>query len=241
MKTLDRYIVRTFLTSVLLVFVGFLLLRVMVDTFVNIDEYAEAGEFKNVIGAVLDYYGYQVFAYVLQLGGIIIVFAAVVTIWYMNHTNELTAILAASISLHRVVLPIILLALGLQCLLVIDQEIIVPRIAHKLIRDRDSTIDTGEAREFAVELVCDGNRTGWYSQRFDDRADILHQPSYMVRHRQKLIMLGAGIAKGEATVADGYRWAVQGDARHERPAFAHFRGGYLRCGAEGGWPGPRSG
>jgi lipopolysaccharide export LptBFGC system permease protein LptF len=207
MKTLDRYIVRTFLTSVLLAFVAFMLLRVMVDMFVNFDEYASAGNFGSIAKAIGEYYGYQLFAYLLQLGGFIIVFAAVVTIWWMNHTNELTAILAAGRSLHRVVLPIIILAIALQVLLVIDQEVIVPRIASKLVRDRGDVADElmevekVDGPHFAVNLLADSNRTTWYSWRFEEREAIMHQPVYMVRNRENLILLGVGLSRGDAVAA----------------------------------------
>jgi lipopolysaccharide export LptBFGC system permease protein LptF len=218
MKTLDRYVVRTFLTSVFLAFVAFMLLRMMIDMFVNFDEYAEAGEFGNVLKAIGSYYGYQFFAYLLQLGGFIIVFAAVVTIWWMNHTNELTAILASGRSLHRVVMPIILLAILLEGILVIDQEVIVPRIAPKLVIDRgdfanmlaEEDVEGAKGTQFAVNLLCDGDRTAWYSRRFEQREAIMHQPVYMIRHRKQLYLVGVGLARGIAHATDSESYGKSG-------------------------------
>ncbi len=184
MKTLDRYIVKTFLSSVLAVFVSLLMLRVVLDMFINMDEFASSGEgIGGAVYAIVSYYGYQVFAYTMELGGIIIVLSAVFTIWRMNRTNELTAMLASGISLHRVVWPIVGLSILLGGVLVFDQEVIIPRIASKLIGDRDMAGKRDEEDTFAIELLLDSNRTAWYSPRLDEEARTLFAPRYTVRTR----------------------------------------------------------
>ncbi len=184
MKTLDRYIVKTFLSSVLAVFVSLLMLRVVLDMFINMDEFASSGGgIGGTIYAIASYYGYQAFAYAMELGGIIIVLSAVFTIWRMNRTNELTAMLASGISLHRVIWPIVGLSILLGGVLIIDQEVIIPRIAAQLIRDRDATEEKDDDELFPVELLLDSNRTAWYAPQTDDEAGTLFMPRYVVRTR----------------------------------------------------------
>ena len=40
-KTLDKYVVRSFLYSLLMWFIEFMSLRIVLDLFVNLDEFAE--------------------------------------------------------------------------------------------------------------------------------------------------------------------------------------------------------
>ena len=57
MKTLDRYIVRTFMCMAVLFFLVMMLLRIVVDLFLNMDEFAEkADSFAQVLSMVWSYY-----------------------------------------------------------------------------------------------------------------------------------------------------------------------------------------
>ena len=100
MRILDKYIAKSFLTGyviALLVLVG---LCVVVDLFINVDEFAElAGGDEDttrgplfVIGSILRYYGAQSMLYFRDLAGIITVVAAVFSLGKMTRNNELVAI-----------------------------------------------------------------------------------------------------------------------------------------------------
>ncbi len=122
MKTLDRYIVRNFLSAAILWFLILMSLRGVIDMFVNMDEFAKAASmrketFLQLIGDIVNYYGYQSIAYVTELGGVIIVSAATFSLARMNHTNELTAMLASGVSLRRVVAPIVACSMAMGALL----------------------------------------------------------------------------------------------------------------------------
>ena len=119
MRTLDRYVVRTLLVTALVFFVVMMALRVCADLFLNMDEFTESGTGRqakgivDTIAQIVTYYRYQSLVYFRDLGWLIIVAAAAFTLAWMNHTNELTAMLASGVSLHRVLLPIIVCAIGL--------------------------------------------------------------------------------------------------------------------------------
>src|SRR5450756_2425439 len=106
MKTLDRYIIRNFLISALLCIVVLMSLRIMADLFVNMDEFVKdkgdvAGKTVRMIAEdIVTYYAYQSPVYFRQMGGVMMVAAAAFALWRMNHTNELTAMLASGVSLH---------------------------------------------------------------------------------------------------------------------------------------------
>ena len=90
MKTLDRYIVRSFLVSALLWFIVMMSLRVVTDLFVNMDEFAKLGMgFGQTCAYIAQYYSCQSLVYFTELGGVTIVASAAFSLARMNHTNEL--------------------------------------------------------------------------------------------------------------------------------------------------------
>ena len=179
MRTLDRYIIRSFVSSLVLWFAVLMSLRIVIDLFVNMDEFAKLGKpFGEILGDITTYYGYQSVVYVVELGGVIIVAAAAFTMARMNHTNELTAMLASGVSMHRVVWPIVLCAMLMGGLLILDQELVVPGVADKLARGRD---DAPGAKEFQVRLTTDGSGTSWYSPRFFPLDKVMERPTIVIR------------------------------------------------------------
>ncbi len=166
MKTLDRYIVRNFLVSAVLWFVILMALRIVTDLFINMDEYVKNSPTAGgVIAHVTGYYTFHALEYFAQLGGVILVAAATFTLAMMHRTNELTAILASGVSLHRVVWPIILCAMLIGGLVVIDQEMImpIPYVAARLARPRDDPLGLNE---FRMPFVADGRASVWRAEAF---------------------------------------------------------------------------
>ncbi|MCD4824872.1 MAG: LptF/LptG family permease [Phycisphaerae bacterium] len=188
-KTLDRYILRTFLQALLMCFIALMAIRVVGDLGVNIDEFSEMLEltdpatgkdytFGAMVMCMLSYYTHQTFVYFSELGGIIIVLAAAFSVARMNHTNELTAMLASGMSLHRVVWPIILISILLSGLVVIDREFIIPNVRSELIIDPD---DPQKTERFQVRFINDGNNSVWYSPWFDPATHKMIHPMVILR------------------------------------------------------------
>ncbi|MFP4140807.1 MAG: LptF/LptG family permease [Planctomycetota bacterium] len=183
MKTLDRYVIRSFLLAALLWFLILMSMRIVVDLLVNMDEFAEGSRpIGEVISHIVTYYSYHSLVYFVELGGLILVAAAAFTLARMNHTNELTAILASGVSLYRVVLPMIVSAVVLSGLIVVDRELLIPRLASQLaqsINDMDESSETS----FQVRLLSDGNEVVWFSPRFEVQDRSLREPVAVVRDR----------------------------------------------------------
>ena len=142
-RIIDRYVAREFLISYLIALVVVLGLRIILDLFVEFDEFVEAkgdegspGAFK-VVGYILDYYGPKSFEYFRDFSGVIILLAAMFSLVRLTRQNELTAVIASGISLKRVIAPVVLIGVLLNLLMVLDQELILPRFADKLVRRHD--------------------------------------------------------------------------------------------------------
>ena len=146
-RVLDRYIARSFLYSYLLSFLVMVGLRILIDLFLNLDEFAERDRVTDqsrptleVLSNIFSYYGNHLFIYFSQMSGIIVLVAAAFTVVRMNRSREMTAIMASGLSLYRAIAPIVIVGLGLNLLLLIDQEVIIPRVADRLVRDHDDAV-----------------------------------------------------------------------------------------------------
>jgi len=208
MRTLDRYVIRSFLSSALMLFAAIMALRIVADLFFNMDEFLEDNEtFAELIRHISTYYGYQSLMYFSELGGTIIVMAAAFTLARMNHTNELTAMLASGVSLHRVIVPMVVLSMLMGGLIVVDRELLIPPNAAKLVRARD---EARELAEFPVNLTTDSNNTIWWSPLYEPATRTMRAPILTIRNtkRQRLASAVAGGVAQPATFA-GFRRTVK--------------------------------
>jgi len=229
MRTLDRYVVKNFLTAVLLCFVALMAIRVVSDLFFNMDEFTKVtgDEHKSVVSVLSDigtYYLYQSLLYLRELGGVIIVAAAAFTLARMNHTNELTAILASGVSLHRVLLPIVIAAIGLNVLVLFDSETLIPRFKNQIVRDRD---DLEGKKVFEIWLVTDNHRSVWYSREFTPGRGRLKSPLLILRDDRKAYLGHVAAPSGAYDGRVGlwvFSPAAAGDGEPARPVRLHLSG-----------------
>jgi lipopolysaccharide export system permease protein len=156
MGTLDRYIFRSLLLNYLIGVGVMLSLYVVLDMFVNMDEFLEVDlPLPKLIAAMGEYYGPNLLLYFAQLSGVITLFACGAVLARMRKLHEMTAILASGVSLYRVARPVLVFAVLITGLLVIDTEVIIPRLAHRLARDHD---DVAGGR--AYEVLFQQDRKG---------------------------------------------------------------------------------
>ncbi len=196
MKTLDRYIVRSFLTTALLFFAVMISMRVMADLAFNMDDFTtrftqlKIDNLWTKITYVFSYYGYQSLIYFMELGGVIIVASAAFTLATMNHSNELTAMLASGVSLHRVTAPIVLCAMVLGGMVFVDQEFIIPRVADRLVLKRG---EVAAIKQFRVTLIPDSKGTVWWAKNFHGGTRRMDKPAVVLRDRNlKLLAFMSG-------------------------------------------------
>lgn len=153
---LDRYIVKSFLVNYAISLAVLISMYVVLDLFVNFDEFTERGRPATEVAMnIISFYGYRVPLYFGQLSGVITAFAATCTLARMQRNNELTAVLASGTSLYRVAVPVVVAGVAMNMLLFADQEFVIPEIAHKLARPHD---DVDGSRTYDVWFVRDKNR-----------------------------------------------------------------------------------
>lgn len=177
---------RNFLSSALMWFVVFMALRIIIDLLVNMHQFAKKDQlFEQTLSDILTYYTYQPLVYFTELGGIIIIASATFTLAMMNRTNELTAMLASGVSLHRVIWPIVICSVLLSGLIVVDQEFLMPRYGDKLIRDRD---DAQGKESFEVRLITDGDNSVWYGENFKPGTHVMDSVNVILRDKDFTVL-----------------------------------------------------
>jgi lipopolysaccharide export system permease protein len=151
MSLLDRYIARQYVINIVVLFVLLFAVIIGVDFSLNFDEYVKVADRLNSVAGnqpsavrngatalylVFDLWWPRLFLLYNALLGIILIGAMGFTCAQLNRHREFVAILAGGLSLHRVARPIILVAVGLTVLSAVNREVIIPRLAPLLTREK---------------------------------------------------------------------------------------------------------
>lgn len=207
---IDRYILRALLFNYAVALGAMLSLYVVLDMFVNLDEFTEQNpSLTNLAGNIVDYYGPNLFVYFAQLSGGITLFACMATLAKMRKARELTAVLASGVSLYRVAAPVIAFGLATTALLVIDTEYFIPSVAPKLARDHD---DLAGDKTYAVLFLPDRDGALLSAGQFHPITKELHQILVLYRDEDgnAVAMLEADHATWEPPLGTGKtgRWRL---------------------------------
>ncbi|MCW5754865.1 MAG: LptF/LptG family permease [Phycisphaeraceae bacterium] len=187
MSILDRYIARQFLTNFALLIVILFSFIVAIDATLNMSKFVRAVDAMHAsaesVGGlrkaavtllvVTDYWWPRLLELFNYMLGLTMVAAMGFTCAQMVRARETVAILASGHSLRRVARPILMVATVMIGLQIVNQELVLPRIAPLLTRSHS---DVG-MRSFSAKrvlLVRDGQRRFWSAGSFDAQDAILH-------------------------------------------------------------------
>jgi lipopolysaccharide export system permease protein len=162
-KLIDRQMVRGYYKSYLVCVVSLLSLYVVVDLFNNLDDFTrQKSGLVNVARHVAEYYAYRVPQIFDRLCEAIVLLAAMFTVALMQRNNEQVPLLSAGISTRRIVAPVLLCAFSMLSLAALNQELLIPRIADKLVLDRD---DPDGSKSLMVHGGFDPNQIHIHGER----------------------------------------------------------------------------
>lgn len=180
MKILDRYIAKNFLTGYAISFLVLMGLRIIIDLFVQLDEFVKHDDLgiQAVIRNIVTYYGLQATLYFRDITGVITVVAAAFSLGKMSRNNELVAMIASGVSAKRIVGPILVLAIFFTGLAVADQELLIPRLSDRLVRSHG---DIPGQESYAVWFITDGSGSLICSRRYDVGTATFHLPTIITR------------------------------------------------------------
>lgn len=219
MKILDRYIAKNFLIGYVIAFSVLIGLRIIIELFVNLDEFTEDADLGTlaVIKNIIFFYGLRTTLYFRDFAGMITIVAAAFSFGKMVRNRELVAVMASGVSLKRVVVPVIILAIIATGALVIDQEFIIPSFTDKLVRSED---DVAGEKSYDVSFISDANGALFFSQKFDVKTATLNYPTIL--QREKTNRTGVwnviGFISAEKIVYnfETHRWNLINGLRNEK-------------------------
>lgn len=188
MSTLDRYITRQLIINTLLLLFMLFCFVVMVDVSLNAQRFLrlagaavreQAGEESSGIRVVLvAIFGVvdlwwprlvQLYNYIIPL---VLCGAVGFTYVQLVRHREVVAALAGGISLYRLARPVFLVALVFIGIQVLNQELLIPRIAPLIARN-NTDVGKREFDTFPLRLVADGSRRLFLAGEFNPTTSTL--------------------------------------------------------------------
>lgn len=234
MTLLDRYIARQFLTNTVVLFVILCGFVVVIDVIMNMDRFLRiasemgAGEGESPEGVrrllvalvlIADLWWPKLLQLYNFLLGMVMVAAMGFTCSQLTRQREFIAMMAAGLGLHRVMRPILVVALLLTGLQMLNQELLIPRIAPLLVREhRDA--GNHSLGVSSVGLTSDGQGRLFRAASFD--ADSGEMGGVYIMERDGEQRAVRAITAERAVYRDG-GWDLEGGvarARGRAPAGA---------------------
>ncbi len=223
MNLLDRHIVVRYLSNFVLLFGLLFVFAISIDVVVQFDEFSDAARARAqetstayplvLAHAILDFHAPRIFQFFAFMTGLVSIGAAGFTLVQMHRTRELVAIMAAGVPLHRVAAAILATQLGIVMLQLADQELVLPRLASRLVREHQSILQPG-VETFEAPLMRDGDGDLFYARKVDPRAG--EATSILVLERDEAGTAVARITAGRAVWDDAASgWRLTGGMRME--------------------------
>jgi len=132
-RRLDRYVGFFFIWHFLICLVAIVGLYVIIDTFAHLEDFVQHEGVLEQLRWIATYHVYQTPVLLGQFLPVVTLLAGVVTLARLARYNELNAMKAAGVSMHRTLAPIFLLSLLIGALGAADQELLVPRIEEDIL------------------------------------------------------------------------------------------------------------
>lgn len=145
---IDRQTIRGYFKAYFVCLTSLLSLYIVVDLFTHMDDFARSdkglGEF---LKKVASYYFFRTFQIFDRLCEAILLLSAMFTVAWMQRNNEQVPLLSAGVSTQRIVRPVLVCATMMLSLTVLNQEMLLPRIANQLSYQKD---DPGGDKDMLV-------------------------------------------------------------------------------------------
>lgn len=178
--TFDWYVLRRFLHVFGIMFVSTFGLFVVIDCFTNVDAFQEQGAgAAGMLRSIAGYYLYQSSLFLELVGQILAVMGVVIVFAVLAKHGEIHPILAAGVPAYRLVLPVLFGVLLVHAGLMVNQELVIPAIAHRLQRGRggdEKSLRVQPVYDHASHILISGRELFLDSRRMHDAEFVLPTP-----------------------------------------------------------------
>lgn len=182
MGILDRHILARFLWNFALLFAALYLFAVSVDVIINLPRFGEAAQkvapdgkstVTGIVRAILAFHGPRVFQFYQYMMGLVAIGAAGFTCVGLVRSREFVAMMAVGRSLPRATLPIVAGAAALCAVQVANQELIIPRLADRLMVDSHTWAGVDRIPGWPVRMVADPSGIRLSARNYDPSTQTL--------------------------------------------------------------------
>ncbi len=152
MNTFDKYLLKRFLHTFFVFFVATYGLYIVVDLFSNMRDFQNAAENGTALAkSILSYYGYHGSEFFDLAGPLLVGVSAITVFGLLEKHSESHPILAAGIPAFRLLRPILIGGALVNLTLILNQELVMPRLTVELQTRRGGD----SAKKRTVEPVYD--------------------------------------------------------------------------------------
>ena len=146
---IDKYIIKSFVPSFIICMFAICGIYIVVDAIQKIDDFIEMGIKAFTMAA--HYYGLMLPVFISQLFPAITLISVSLVLVRFVKNNEILAMQVAGINLYRIMLPIFIVSVLLSFLAVINQELLIPKLAEGLEKVEQTTFENKEQNNILVE------------------------------------------------------------------------------------------
>lgn len=149
MNTFDRYLLTRYLLTVAVFFCASAGLFVVVDGFVNLDSFQYAADKQGggmlpLFQLMADHYFYQSLLILNLAGPAIVVISAIAALASFLKNGEFHPVLAAGVPTYRATISLLLGMIGVNLILIANQELVLPNVAPKLQRNHGQSANSAQ-------------------------------------------------------------------------------------------------
>src|SRR5262245_19481079 len=133
MTIFDRYLLRRYAYVFAIGYMALFGLYFVIDVFTNVSDFLDQpGGTLLMLVEMARYYAYRACYFLGVVGGTMEVIAAMVALALVQRHGELNPVLSAGISTFRLIRPLVIGAVLVNVIIVLNQELVIPRIALQL-------------------------------------------------------------------------------------------------------------
>lgn len=182
--TYDRYLLRSFVYVFVVCLASTLGLFVVIDLFENIDDFLVRNDDRGVqllLWTIGRCYVFQSIFFLDMAGPTLGVISVMVVLVLLQRTGELHTLLAAGIPMYRILAPLILVSAAFNVVFALNQEFVIPQIAHAAFEKRGEPESTKHQVESFTDhsshISIDGQSVRLAERVLDQAVFVLPAPS----------------------------------------------------------------
>ncbi|MBN2438610.1 MAG: LPS export ABC transporter permease LptG [Deltaproteobacteria bacterium] len=198
MKVLDRYLIDEYLGNLLLIILSLVSLFLIIDFFEKFRMFLSN---HATFGQIGSYFLFRLPMMVSQMLPAAILLASLVTCGYLSRHNEITAMKANGISLYRIALPVLTIAVMTSLLIFFLSEWVTPYTNDKAENIRLVEVQKRTSMgSFKQDQIWYRGQKGIYNFRlFDARTGTLHGITIHYLDRKMNLVMRLDAERGEWT------------------------------------------